>query len=204
MNKAINLYLTILRDKKTKCLQFRHAATIVADLLAHQTLLQLNTKTVTIDTPLAKTSGIQRINDIVLIPILRSGITMLPAFLCYFPDAPIGVVGLKREEKTAEAHLYYHNFPPLTPEHQIIILDPMLATGGTAVETIALLKKYGIQENKIIFVSIVSAPEGINKIRTAFPTVTIITAAEDERLNAKKFIVPGLGDFGDRYFGTEE
>jgi len=204
MNKAINLYLTLLRNKKTEQCKFQRTAHIVADLLAQQALLHLNTKSISIDTPIAKTTGIELTDEIVLVAILRSGITMLPAFLHYFPGASIGIIGLKRDEKTAEAHLYYQNLPPLAKNLQIIIIDPMLATGGTGIITISLLCERTIQQNKILFVSIVSAPEGIKKINNAFPGVTIITAAEDEKLNAKKFIVPGLGDFGDRYFGTEE
>jgi len=204
MNQAIELYLTKLRDKNTNRCKFQKAAHSISDLLAQQALLHLKTKTVSIQTPIAPTTGIELTDEIVLVPILRSGITMVPAFLNYFPGAAIGVVGLKRDEKTAIAHLYYNNLPPLNKYQQIIILDPMIATGGTAVETLKLLKENGIHEDKILFVAIVSAPEGINTILTSFPGITIITASEDEKLNDKKLIVPGLGDFGDRYFGTLE
>jgi len=204
MNKAINLYLTILRDQSTQRCKFQKTADTISELLAHQTLLHIKTKKIEIKTPVELAPGIERVDEIVLIPILRSGITMLPAFLKYFAGAGIGVVGLKRDEKTAIAHLYYKNLPPLNPNQQIIIIDPMIATGGTGIETLKLLQDDGVQENKILFVSIVSAPEGINKIRTSFPGITIITASEDEKLNTQKFIVPGLGDFGDRYFGTEK
>jgi len=202
MNNAINLYLTILRNRDTKRCSFQKTANLLSELLAQQALLHIQTKEVKIETPIAPTTGIERVDEVVLVPILRSGISMLPSFLKFLPGAAIGVVGLQRDEKTAQAHWYYHKLPPLNPKQQIIIIDPMLATGGTALETIGLLKKQGMPENKILFVSIVGAPEGIHAVESQFPEVTIIYAGKDTELNAKKFIVPGLGDFGDRYFGT--
>lgn len=202
MNKAIDLYLTKLRDKNSGRAEFQHNAHMISNLLAQQALLHIKTKEVDITTPIAPTDGLERTQEVVLVPILRAGITMLPAFLQYFPGAAIAVVGLKRDEKTAIAHRYYQNFPPLNKNQQIIILDPMIATGGTGVATLELLKEKGIEQKQILFVSIVSAPEGLTAIKSKFPDITIITAATDEKLNDKKFIIPGLGDFGDRYFGT--
>ncbi len=204
MNKAINLYLTKLRNRNTNRCAFQKTADIISDLLAQQALSHLKTKEIHFQTPIAATTGIERSDEIVLIPILRSGITMLPSFLKYFPGAAIGVVGLQRNETTAQAEWYYHKLPPLNSSQQIIITDPMIATGGTAIETIKLLQKHGASEDKILFVSMVSAPEGIQAIESQFGKITIICAGNDKKLNDQKFIVPGLGDFGDRYFGTQE
>ena len=113
---------------------------------------------------------------------------MLPAFLSFFLDATIGVVGLKRDEKTAKAHLYYNNIPAIEKMSQIIILDPMIATGGTGIETIKILKNKGVEEKDIIFASIVCAPEGIDVIRAEFPNIKILTASIDKKLNKEKFI----------------
>jgi len=202
MNKAIDLYLTKLRDKHTDREGFQQNAHMISNLMAQQTLLHIKTKDVEIETPVTPTDGLERVQEVVLVPILRAGITMLPAFLHYFPGSDIAIVGLKRDEKTAIAHRYYDNFPPLNKNQQIIILDPMIATGGTGLATLNLLQEKGIEQKQILFISIVSAPEGIAAIKSKFPDITIITAATDEKLNDKKFIVPGLGDFGDRYFGT--
>ena len=129
---------------------------------------------------------------------------MLSSFLTYFPNAFVGVVGLKRDEKTAIAHQYYCNIPPISDDMNIMIIDPMLATGGTSIATIQLLRDHGARDKQIYFVCMISAPEGIKAITQAAQDVTIITAITDEQLNDKKFIMPGLGDFGDRYFGTEK
>lgn len=138
-----------------------------------------------------------------VVPILRSGLAMLPAFLSVFPEATVGVVGLQRDEKTAIAAWYYHHLPQFDNKTQIIIIDPMIATGGTAVETIAYLMEHGASTEHILMVSIISAPEGIRNIHEHFPAVRIICAAHDVGLTKDKRITPGLGDFGDRYFGTK-
>lgn len=203
MNNVKQILMTTLRDKNTSRTLFRQTAHKLAHVLAHEAAEQIETKSVNIQTPIDSAPGKEFKTSIVLVPILRSGITLLPAFLKYFQHATVGVVGLKRDEETAQAHWYYENIPPLTGNEQIIILDPMIATGGTGVETLRKLKEYGVTQNRILFVSIVCAPEGIEAIRSEFPDITIITVAIDSHLNAQKFIVPGLGDFGDRYFGTE-
>lgn len=203
MNQAFDYYLSILRNKNTPRAQFRRTAHILAGLLAQQTALHLKTKKIELNTPLQKTTGTAWQAPIMLVPVLRSGIALMPAFLEFFEDASVGVIGLKRDEKTHQAHLYYINMPSVTPPLHAIILDPMLATGGTACQVVTALLERGIDQNMIIFVGIVSAPEGIKALKDTYPHVKIITAACDERLNDEKFIVPGLGDFGDRYFGTE-
>jgi len=203
MENAKKLFLTILRDKHTSRPQFRKAADTLSGILAHEALNHIPMKEITIETPMEKTTGIAIACPVILVPILRSGITMVEPFLHYFYDAKIGVVGLKRDEQTAKAHLYYNNIPPAKSEDTIIILDPMIATGGTGIETIKTVKDKGIKEERIIFASIICSPEGIANVRSYAPNITILTAGIDKRLNDKKFIVPGLGDFGDRYFGTE-
>jgi len=203
MNILKNSLLTQLRDKNTSRADFRRLANSLSHVLAQEIAEKLSTETVSCETPVTTTTGIQFSGSIVLVPILRSGIAMVPAFISYFPDARIGVMGLKRDEKTAQAHQYYANLPPLTADDQIIILDPMLATGGTAVQTIAALTEKGVSEKRIHFVGIVAAPEGEKAVRSAAPGVNLCIAARDEKLNDKKFIIPGLGDFGDRFFGAE-
>jgi len=202
VNNSKELYLTTLRDKNATPHQFRTAATQLAQLLAYDTVNHIKTKKIAIETPNAATTGSTFAQDIVLIPILRSGITMLPSFLFYFEQATVGVVGLKRDETTAQAQWYYCNLPPLTANQQIIILDPMLATGGTGVEVLKKLQQIGVRDSQVLYVSMIAAPEGLHHIKASFPAVTFINAAIDQKLNTKKFIIPGLGDFGDRYFGT--
>jgi len=203
METAKKIFMTKLRDKTISRAEFRKTAEQLTNILAQEAMQHLQTESTNLETPLAQTTGLKLANPVVLVPILRSGITMVHSFLHYFQNATIGVVGLKRDEQTAQAHWYYENFPPLSDKHQIIILDPMLATGGTALETLKKLQQHGIPQKKILFVAMVCAPEGLQAVQKEFPDVKIITAAVDEKLNKDKFIIPGLGDFGDRYFGTE-
>lgn len=203
MNQAFSFFLSTLRDKNTSRAAFRRTAHVIADLLAQQAALHLKTKTIEIETPLQKTTGVAWQAPIMVVPILRSGLALLPSFLKLFEEASVGVIGLKRDEKTHNAHLYYANIPPIKNPMNIIIIDPMLATGGTSCQTVQALIEKGALEHLILFVSIVSAPEGMKALSTAYPHITIITAAVDDRLNDNKYILPGLGDFGDRYFGTE-
>ena len=140
--------------------------------------------------------------DVLVIPILRAAIAMLPASLQVLPSAKVGFVGLARNEETAIASEYYWKLPQITENTTILITDPMLATGGSLHHVLTKLKD--VNSKEIRLVSVISAPEGIEKIHSAFPDVKIITAAVDEGLDSKKYIIPGLGDYGDRYFGTEE
>src|SRR5690606_34130459 len=131
----------------------------------------------------------------ILVPILRSGMSMLPVFMSHFEQARVGVVGFKRDEKTAIAHEYYANVPPMSGNEDVIILDPMIATGGTAVAIIRLLLDRGVREDRIHFVAIIGSKEGLQRVHAAAPHITLICAAEDPHMNKDKFIVPGLGDF---------
>lgn len=199
--KSKELFLTKLRDKKTSTVEFRKNARILASLLAQEALSIVEKESIDLETPFEKTIGTKIKPKITLVPILRSGMSMLEPFLEYFEDAQIGVVGLKRGEKSAIARLYYQNIPQISSRETIIILDPMIATGGTGSATIKILLDLGAKQENIIFASIINAQDGINKIKERFPEVTIIQAGIDANLNKDKFITPGLGDFGDRYYG---
>lgn len=196
--------VTILRNKQTSMSKFRQAAEQLGLVLAHEVSTHLEKKPATIETPLASTQGVTFKNNIILVPILRSGIAMLTPFLQFFRQAAVGFVGLQRDEQTAIAELYYYKMPPMTDRDDVILLDPMIATGGSAIDALKILKDKGAREEKIIFAAVVAAPEGLERVQQAFPKIKIIVPAVDEKLNDKKFIVPGLGDFGDRYFGTED
>lgn len=203
MDTAISVWMSILRNKKTTRREFRYAADQVSRILAYKALQHIPTSPIKFDTPIAATKGTSIQKSIIIVPILRSGMAMLPSFIGVFPDASVGVVGLKRDEKTAVAHWYYHNMPPIDNNTQIIIIDPMIATGGTALETIQFLIEQHATRTNLMMVSIVSAPQGIDAIAAKFPDVHVICAAHDGGLTKDKYITPGLGDFGDRYFGTE-
>ncbi len=202
LNHAKKIITTILRDKTSSLEQFRKATDRVASILAHEVMNNMQIQEVTIETPLTSMPGAKFDRPVILVPVIRSGIPLLKTFLNQFEHARVGFVGLARDEETAQAHWYYEKIPQIKNDEYVIILEPMLATGGTALEVLRKLKSNGAQEKNIFFVSIVCAPEGIKAIKTEFPQIAIVTTAIDTHLNDKKFIVPGLGDFGDRYFGT--
>ncbi len=195
--------ITILRDKNTPRASFRKAADALSSILAAETGEHLSKATISVETPLAQTEGVRLAHHIVFVPILRSGIAMVPAFYTYFPDAKVGFVGMKRDEKTAIAASYYENLPEIGKDDQVLVLDPMIATGGSGVATLKKLVDAGVPQEKIVFVALISAPEGVGLIEESFPQITLIIAQRDSGLNEEKFIIPGIGDFGDRYFGTE-
>lgn len=174
-------YLNVLRDRSANVVQFRQAALSLSKLIASEIALQV---------PKSK--------KIILIPILRAGLALLPAFQDCFPGAPIGFIGIKRDEKTALPHLYYQNLPPIAPSDHVLLLDPMLATGGSAHLALNLIKAANVT-----LVTVIAAPEGVQLVKERHPKVQIYTVAIDQGLDAQKFIVPGLGDFGNRYFGTD-
>jgi uracil phosphoribosyltransferase len=192
--------LTILRDKTTGTEEFRRHANIVSKILLVEATRHLTLKKKQIETPLARMTGKKLVDDIVVVPVLRAGLAMLFALQDFLPSVSVGFIGLERDEKTAQAREYYQKLPRIFATHHIFVLDPMLATGGSFDDTIQALKKKGAK--RISLVCIVSAPEGIARIQKNHPDVEIFTGATDEKLNERKYIVPGLGDFGDRYFGT--
>ena len=192
--------VTLMRDINTKPKQFRELVNEITEFLAIESLKDLKTVVVPVTTPVAKTTGVKIEDKIVLVPILRAGMGMLDAMLHVLPYAKVGVLGMQRNEETAEPVPYYAKVPPAKGDELAIVIDPMFATGGSAVDAVGQLKKLGYK--KIIFLNLVSAPEGIAHFEEHHPDVPVYTAAKDERLNSHFYIVPGLGDAGDRIFGT--
>lgn len=192
--------LTVIRRKETTTEEFRRHAGIISKILLVEVMKNLATTDVKIETPLAPMIGKKLKDEVVVVPVLRAGLAMLFAIQDFLPSVSVGFIGLERDEKTAQAREYYRKLPKLYATHRVLVIDPMLATGGSFDDTVTLLKEKGAKH--ITIVSIVSAPEGIKRIQKNHPEIIIFTAAIDDHLNAKKYIVPGLGDFGDRYFGT--
>ena len=189
-----------LRDARTPPEQFRQLAGRISVLLAAEALRDVPTVAATVSTPLGPASG-HRVNaDVVLVPVLRAGLGMLPGMLELVPGARVGHIGLQRDEVTAHATRYYSKLPPRLEESYVLMIDPMLATGGSAVAALELLRSAGARHIRLV--CIVTAPEGIAAVEQAYPDIPIFTPVVDERLNDHKFIVPGLGDFGDRLYGT--
>jgi uracil phosphoribosyltransferase len=192
--------LSILRDETTDIVGFRSAMSRIATILAYESLTELPQRKTTILTPIEATQGYHINTEIVVVPILRAGLTLVDAIMNFIPDAKVGHLGMYRDETTHEPVDYYSNLPDEVTTGLVLVVDPMLATGGSADDAIGYLKKQGAKN--IRFTSLISAPEGLKRITEKYPDVSIITAAVDEKLNDDAFIVPGLGDAGDRYFGT--
>ncbi len=192
--------LTHLRDITTKPATFRTLAYQLTLLLAIEATRQLDTEEKTIRTPLEETSGrVLAHQPLVVVPILRAGLGMVQPFLDVFPDVSVGYIGLERDHETAIARSYYCKLPQLAGRHCFLV-DPMLATGGSAVQAIEVLQAKGATD--VALITIVCSPEGVALVTGKFPAVPIFTAAIDRELNHRKYIVPGLGDFGDRLYGT--
>ncbi len=191
--------LSRLRDVGTDPETYRRLTKSISQLLITEAARDLPTKSVTIQTPLEATSCKQLADDLVVIPVLRAGLGMLEAALDILPGASVGYLGLERNEETSAASAYYSKLPEIK-DKMVILLDPMLATGGSAEQ--ALDRIYSGQPKNVKLVCIVAAPEGMNLLETRFPQLDIICAALDRELNSKKYILPGLGDFGDRLYGT--
>jgi len=192
--------MTILRDKTTRTDEFRLAMGRIATILAYFALKDLPLRQTEIETPITKATGFEIDTNIFIIPILRAGLSLVNALLEFLPDAGVGHLGMYRDETTHEPVDYYSNIPEGISDGIVLVVDPMLATGGSADDAIEFLKKQGAKQ--IRFISLISAPEGLERITKKYPDVSIITAAVDEKLNDDAYIVPGLGDAGDRYFGT--
>jgi uracil phosphoribosyltransferase len=192
--------LVELRDKNTTPEHFRRAATRISVLLAAEALRDAPYVTVSVDTPLGPAAGRRLAPDIVVVPVLRAGLGMLDAVLELVPDARVGHIGLQRDEMTAVASRYYSKLPTRLDNSYVLMIDPMLATGGSAVAALTLLQEAGARHVRIV--CIVAAPEGISTVEHHHPEVSIYTPVVDLGLNEHKFIVPGLGDFGDRLYGT--
>lgn len=192
-------FLTHLRDETTKPALFRTITRKLSIMLALEATHSLRTRLVAIRTPLEQTSGPVLDEELVVIPILRAGLGMLDAIVDLFPDVTVGYFGLERDENTAVANSYYCKLPPLAGR-TVMLVDPMLATGGSACK--ALGEIYTHQPHRVMLLCIVAAPEGIQKLQEHFPQTSIYTSAVDRQLNCRKYILPGLGDFGDRLYGT--
>ncbi|MEY2818835.1 MAG: uracil phosphoribosyltransferase [Chloroflexota bacterium] len=192
--------LSILRDKETKPKKFRQLVKEIAGLLAYEATLDLATTPVEIETPLTKTTAQQLEEKIGLVPILRAGLGMVEGIWELMPSAEVWHIGLYRDEKTLKPVEYYNKLPVQPRVAVCLILDPMLATGGSATATAEVLKRWGV--TKIKFVGLIAAPEGIKAMQDAHPDIDIYVAAIDDHLNERAYIVPGLGDAGDRQFGT--
>ena len=194
--------ITALRDRRTTCEEFRRAADRLSTLLAIESSELLPHNDVTVETPLAKAHCSTLAEEVVLVPILRSGLTLLFPFLQYYPKARVGFLGERRDEVTAIPELYYQKLPVIADNDSVLILDPMIATAGSAILAVKILKDAGVREEQMTLVTMIGAPEGILRFKKECPKVGFICAQIDQALNAHKFIMPGLGDFGDRYFGT--
>jgi uracil phosphoribosyltransferase len=192
--------LVSLRNKHTPPEQFRRAATRISVLLAAEALRNVATAATTVDTPIGLASGLRIGADVVVVPVLRAGLGMLDAVLELVPHARVGHIGLQRDELTAIASQYYSKLPANLAGSYVVMIDPMLATGGSAVAALDLLRRAGAGAIRII--CIVAAPEGIALVERQYPDVLIYTPVVDDRLDERKYIVPGLGDFGDRLYGT--
>jgi len=192
--------LTSLRDRTTPPPVFRTLAKRLALALALEAIRDLPTTQVTVETPLERTTG-RVLGDLVAVPILRAGLGMLEAVTELFPEVAVGYIGLERDEASLQPQSYYRKLPPVTGRH-VLVLDPMLATGGSGSAACSAVKEAGSPAT-LRFVCVVAAPEGIARLQADHPDVPIFTAALDRELNEHGYILPGLGDFGDRRFGTE-
>ena len=192
--------LVELRDRNTPPEHFRRAANRISVLLAAEALREVPSTSVTVETPIGPAPGRRLKHNVVVVPVLRAGLGMLDAVLELVPDARVGHIGLQRDEETAVASRYYSKFPAGLDQSYVLMIDPMLATGGSAVEAINLIQAAGAKDIRIV--CIVAAPEGVAVVQQHHPQVSIYTPVIDSHLNAQKYIVPGLGDFGDRLYGT--
>ena len=193
--------LAIIRDENTGTKDFREVVSEIGMLMAYEVTRDWSTVDVDVKTPMgiAKCKKLEK--DVVIVPILRAGLGMVDGITRLIPTAKVGHVGLYRDETTLEPHEYYAKFPPKITEANVLVVDPMLATGGSAIHAIDVLKRRGV--TNISYVGLVGAPEGVKALQKAHPDVNIFLASLDEKLNEIGYIVPGLGDCGDRLFGTK-
>jgi uracil phosphoribosyltransferase len=193
--------LAILRRKETGTKDFRETLEEIAGLMAYEITRDLPVRNITIETPLGKCETQELAIDVVLVPVLRAGLGMVDGISNLIPTARVGHIGMYRDHKTLVPMTYYSKFPDNLPEAMVMVLDPMLATGGSSTAAIQILKDHGAKSIKLICV--VGAPEGVDRIMNDHPDVQIFLAGLDDKLNDNGYIVPGLGDAGDRIFGTK-
>ena len=194
--------LSILRETGTSVKEFRELVSEIAMLMCYEATRDLPLEEVEIETPVAR-ARVKRLSGkkLAVVPILRAGLGMVDGMLALIPSAKVGHIGLYRDPETLEPVEYYCKMPPDIADRDVIIVDPMLATGGSAAAAISFIKRYGCRHIKLM--CIISAPEGVKAVQEAHPDVDIYTAALDDHLNDHGYIVPGLGDAGDRIFGTK-
>jgi uracil phosphoribosyltransferase len=192
--------LTRLRDKRTHSQEFRRLLGEIASLMLHEATRDFAVRPVSVQTPLSTARGFRLEREVALVPVLRAGLGMLDSILQLIPHARVGFIGLKREETTLRAQFYHQSLPKNLSRFEVILIDPMLATGGSAVAALDLLVEQGAKHIRLV--NLVAAPEGIRRMQKSYPHVPIFTAAIDRRLDEKGYILPGLGDAGDRLFGT--
>lgn len=192
--------LARLRDRRTEPQEFRRLLGEIASLMIYEATRSLSLKKISVRTPLAPANGFQLEREVVLVPVLRAGLGMLDAILQLIPHARVGFIGLKREETTLRAQFYHQSLPPNLGRFEIILIDPMLATGGSTVAALDLLREHGGKFIRVV--NLVAAPEGIRLVQKSYPRIPLFTAAIDKKLNERGYILPGLGDAGDRLFGT--
>ena len=197
----IEYKLTILRNKRTKNSLFRQTMNEISYLIAAEVLKNLKFKKVKIQTPIQNTSGIEIVNQLVIVPILRAGLGLVEGFVKFLPNVEKGHIGLYRDEQTYQPVEYLCKLPKVNNK-TILVLDPMLATGNSSSAAIDLIKGKGVKIKNIKLVSLLASPEGVKNIRKKHKELHIFTCSLDKGLNKKKYIVPGLGDAGDRYMGT--
>ena len=191
--------LARLRDARTQPEEFRRCLSEVAALMVYEATRTFETVAVKVQTPLAVAEGQQLSHSVVLVPVLRAGLGMLNSILQLIPHASVGFVGVKRDEVSFKAEVYHKSLPADLADFEVILIDPMLATGGSALSALHLLAERNAR--RVRLVSLVAAPEGIKAVHARFPNIPIFVAAVDDHLNEKAYIVPGLGDAGDRLFG---
>ncbi len=192
--------LARLRDQRTAPQEFRQVLAEVAALMLYEATRSFELDPLQVRTPLAKAAGYRLRREVVIVPVLRAGLGMLESVLQLIPNARVGFIGLKREETTLRANFYHKSLPSDLSSSEVILIDPMLATGGSAVAAMELLEECNAR--RVRLVNLVAAPEGIRHVREHYPRLPIFTAAVDAKLNERGFIVPGLGDAGDRLFGV--
>ena len=193
--------MTILRNKKTSNSLFRQTMNEASYLIAAEVLKNLKYKKVSVQTPITRTTGKDLVQQIILVPILRAGLGLLEGFVKFLPNAEKGHIGLYRDEQTYKPVEYLFKLPK-TKNKKILVLDPMLATGNSSIAAINLIKSKGVKIKDVFLVSLLAAPEGIKNLQKHHRSLHIFTCKIDAKLNKNKFIVPGLGDAGDRYMGT--
>ncbi len=197
----IQAKVTLLRRKETPTALFKRTVDELTGLMLYELTGDFPTRTVEVETPLERTRSEEiDVSHVNIISILRAGLGMIDGMMRILPDARIGFLGFERDEETLEARFYYAKIPEFDERTRTIIVDPMLATGGTAVAAIEYLREQGVRD--LTFACIIAAPEGVRRVHALYPEVTIFTAAYDRELNERGFILPGLGDAGDRIFGT--